>query len=191
MTNALETQGRAMATQEPVNGRVAERYMRSADPRRKSAGLAGFLSLIPGLGQVYVGYYARGFVHAIVVGALLALAAAADDHMDMEAWLPFNIIFLIFFYLYNIIDAVRRATLYNLSLEGLEQITLPDDFQNLGLGGSYVGGGALLVFGIIALSHTAFGFPLDWLDSWWPVAPILFGAWLVYRAYEDSREKPA
>jgi TM2 domain-containing membrane protein YozV len=43
------------------------------DPRRKSPLFATFLSAMPGLGQVYVGYYQRGFINAVVVGTLIAL----------------------------------------------------------------------------------------------------------------------
>ena len=80
--------------------------------------------------------------------------------------------------------------MYNLTLDGIEQIELPDALTNTTLGGSYVGGVALLLFGTIALSYTAFGFSLDWLNDWWPLAPIGFGAYLVYRAWLDSQKKP-
>ena len=43
------------------------------DPRRKNPALAGILSAMPGLGQIYVGYYPRGFIHIMVVGILIAL----------------------------------------------------------------------------------------------------------------------
>ena len=52
----------------------ASQYLSILDSRRKSPGLACFLSLMPGLGQVYVGYYQRGFVHAAVVAALITSA---------------------------------------------------------------------------------------------------------------------
>ncbi|MEJ2132936.1 MAG: hypothetical protein P8Y95_15245 [Gammaproteobacteria bacterium] len=140
------------------------------------------LSLIPGLGQVYVGYYQRGFIHVLVAGSVLSLLAGSNS----ASWFPLALIFLIFFQLYNIIDAVRRATLYNLSLDGIEQIELPDDFSNVGIRGSFLGGTALVAFGLIALLHTAFGMTLAWLEQWWPLVPLLFGAHLIYRAYRDS-----
>jgi TM2 domain-containing membrane protein YozV len=168
---------------------AGQRYVRSTDPRRKSAGLAGFLSLMPGLGQVYVGYYQRGFVHVLVAGSVFSMLVASDDTPGWESYFPLGLIFLIFFEIYNIIDAVRRATLYNLSLDGVEQIELPDDFSNVGVGGSYLGGAALVIFGLVALSHTAFGLPLEWLEAWWPLVPLLFGGHLIYRAYQDSQRK--
>ena len=54
-------------------------------------------------------------------------------------------VFLIFFEFYNIIDAGRRAILYNLSLDGIENIALPDELTNdpLPVKGSYLLGGVL------------------------------------------------
>ena len=45
------------------------------DPRRKSPWLAAILSAMPGLGQIYVGYYQQGFINALVVGGLIAIIA--------------------------------------------------------------------------------------------------------------------
>ena len=107
---------------------------------------------------------------------------------------PLGVIFLIFFEFYNMIDAWRRATLYNLSLDGIEQITLPDEINDSGLdgiSGSYLGGGALLLFGTISLSNTLLGVSLEWLESWWPVLPLCLGGYLVYKAYQDSQTETA
>ena len=159
---------------------------RSSDPRRKSPFFAGFLSLLPGLGQIYVGYYQRGFLHVIVAGSVLSLLVASGTSGN-TSFIPLGVVFLIFFEFYNVIDASRRAVMYNLSLDGIEQAVLPDDLSEMTLGGSYLGGGTLLVFGLIALSTSMFGLSLDWLEQWWPFAPIGFGAYLVYRAYLDSQ----
>ncbi len=161
---------------------------RSSDPRRKSPFFAGFLSLMPGLGQIYVGYYQRGFLHVLVAGSVLSLLIAGGNSGN-EAFLPLGIVFLIFFELYNVIDATRRAVMYNLSLDGIDQAVLPDDLSEMSLGGSFLGGGVLVIFGLIALSNSLFGLSLEWLEKWWPFAPIGFGAYLVYRAYLDSNSE--
>lgn len=157
----------------------------SRDPRRKNPFYAGLLSFLPGLGQVYVGYYRLGFINIIVAASVFSVLVSAGGG---QPFIPGGIFFLVFFVLYNVIDAVRRATMLNLTLDGIEQIELPDALTNGRLGGSYLGGGALLVFGLIALSNTAFGFSLDWLNDWWPLAPVGFGAFLVYKAWLDSQK---
>ena len=88
-------------------------YVSILDSRRKSPALACFLSLMPGLGQVYVGYYQRGFVHAAVVATLITVLSS-----EIRELTPMVALFLTFFWLYNIIDAGRRAALYNEVLAG-------------------------------------------------------------------------
>lgn len=159
----------------------------ATDPRRKSPLMASFLSLMPGLGQVYVGYYRRGFTNILVAGSVFTFAISTGGGNPLT---PLCIIFLMFFELYNIIDASRRATLYNLTLDGVEEIVLPDDLSEglfNGIQGSFLGGTALIVFGLIALSNTALGLSLEWLEDWWPMAPLALGIYLVYKAYDDSQ----
>ncbi|MEO8197475.1 MAG: hypothetical protein ABI689_12240 [Thermoanaerobaculia bacterium] len=158
------------------------------DSRRKSPGLACFLSMMPGLGQVYVGYYQRGFVHAAVVATLITILASGLRELT-----PLAAIFLMFFWLYNIIDAGRRAALYNEVLAGRTGVELPADLMVPGLGGSMVGGVVVALVGALLLSHTAFGYSLAWLREWWPMALILFGGYLFIKARMDrpeSRETP-
>jgi hypothetical protein len=147
------------------------------DPRRKSSFLAMVLSAMPGLGQVYVGYYQRGFINAIVVSTLIAMLAAEPGPLT-----PLAALFLAFFWLYNIVDAGRRAMLYNQALAGQTGIELPEDFKTPMLQGSIPGGLAIAVVGGVLLSHTRFGLPLDWLNEWWPVALVAFGVYLVGRS---------
>ncbi len=66
-----------------------------------------------------------------------------------------------------------------------------DEMGGPPLGGSYVGGVALLIGGAVALSNTLFNLPRDWLEDWWPMAPIALGAYLVYRARMDETSNPS
>ena len=155
------------------------------DPRYKSPTKAALLSMMPGLGQVYVGYYQRGFIHILVIGSLIALMESVVS-IALE---PMIGMFMTFFWLYNMIDAARRATLYNEALAGRPGIELPEDFKFKGMKGSILGGSILIVVGFILLLNTRFGISLDWLEEWWPVAPILIGAYFVYRAIQDRKKK--
>jgi len=149
----------------------------TGDPLRKSPFFAAVLSLMPGLGQIYVGYYQRGFLNAIVVSTLIALL---DNNLGPLE--PLAAVFLAFFWLYNIVDAGRRALLYNEALAGRTGIDLPQDFKTPSLQGSIPGGLAIIAVGGVFLSHTVFGVPLDWVRDWWPVGLILFGVYLVVRS---------
>lgn len=162
------------------------------DPRRKTPLLASLLSVMPGLGQVYTGYYVRGFVHALVV-AFCIMALANISYGNETVIGPLFGIFLAFFWLYNIIDAGRRAALYNMYLDGMEEIEPPEDFafKMPSLGGSVFGGVVMILFGAIALSYTLFGISLAWLEDWWPVAPIALGLYLVIRSIYDRAQAGA
>jgi hypothetical protein len=151
------------------------------DPAAKSPALACVLSAMPGLGQVYVGYYQRGFIHALTAAGIIALLNVGPPR-GLE---PLFGMFLAFFWLYNIIDAGRRAALYNQVLAGREGIELPSDFKTPSFGGSIVGGSLLIAVGVVLLLHTRWGISLDWVEDWWPVAPILLGVWLVVRAVQE------
>jgi len=157
-----------------------------SDPRQKSPFLAGLLSLVPGLGQVYLGYYQRGFVHALVVAALMSLLAAED----LGGLTPLAVVFMVFFWLYNVIDAARRAALYNQALVGMAEIELPEDFRMPSFRGTVLGGVLIAAAGVVLLLHTRFGYSLDWIEDWWPAALIAFGAYLVFKAWQERARAP-
>lgn len=152
------------------------------DPRRKHTLLACVLSAMPGLGQIYVGYYPQGFINAIVVASLMALAIADPFGAGPR---PLLIMFLVFYWLYNVIDAGRRASLYNQALDGGKEIELPAGFEGPGVRGSTLGGALLLAGGLIMITNTLFDMSLAWLEDWWPVAPIALGAYLLYHGFRD------
>ena len=152
--------------------------------QHKSPALACLLSVMPGIGQIYVGYYKLGFIHNVVFGTTIALLASGA----FWTLTPGLGIFLSFFFIYNIVDAGRRATLYNLAVDGVEGIDLPSMNVSLpSFGGSLAGGAALMAVGAILLSNTLFGVSLDWIESWWPVAPIVVGVWLFVKAIQERR----
>jgi len=143
------------------------------DPRRKSMLLASVLSAVPGLGQIYVGYYQQGFTNILVICGLFALGLLGGLGGRLE---PVAAIFGVFYWLYNVVDAGRRANLYNQALAGLRPMDLPEDAAAPGWRGSFAGGVALIVAGLVLFAHTKFGVPLDWLAAWWPLGLVAVGA---------------
>ena len=157
------------------------------DPMRRSPFIAAALSLMPGLGQVYTGYTRLGFVHAIVAAVVLAfLAEGARGAMQ-----PLGTVFLIFFWLYGVVDAARRAMLVNQALLGRLRMDLPETLGEPGFRGSLAGGIALVALGALLLSNTLFGVSLRWVEDWWPVVLIGFGAFLAWRALQDRQGRRA
>jgi len=185
MTRETEQTEQTAALPDPVPYSRAERRDRFVDdPRKKSVMLAMILSLMPGLGQVYVGYYDLAFRNILVVCGLIAVVATMGDDLG-----PVVALFLAFFWLHNIVDAGRRASFYNQALAGIRPMELPEDIkapqQALG---SFAGGVLLVVVGVMLFLNTMFRVPLDWLAQWWPLALVAAGAWLIYA---DRRAKAA
>jgi TM2 domain-containing membrane protein YozV len=156
---------------------TAWRPQDTRDPRRKSATLAVLLSLMPGLGQVYVGYYRRGFLHILVIASLITMLA--NDFGPLNPLLGLG---LAFFWLYNMVDAGRRAAYTNMLLQAQQGGLLPEEIDLSGMtGGSRAGGIVLILLGFLFLMNTRFDWDFRWLEEWWPLGFILLGAWLVYK----------
>jgi len=155
------------------------------DSRLKSPGLAAAFSILPGLGQVYVGYYPKGFIHCLVAAGTITMLVAIHG----DTYIPLISLFLAFFWMYNIIDAARLAALYNRALSGGREPDLPEGFELPGMGGSILGGAVLVAASFVVLLHTRFGFSLSWVGDWWPVFPMLFGVWLLVKAVKDRASR--
>ena len=154
-------------------------YM-ARDSRHKSVGLAHLLSCMPGLGQLYVGYFQRGFAFALVFATFVTLLNMHTDPLK-----PFLGITMAFFILYNIIDAGRRARFYNMALDGERPIDLPEDFKMPGGRGSIVWGLLLTALGILLILNrydVDLEWLADWLADWWPLVLVVLGLNLIYKA---------
>jgi hypothetical protein len=182
---------------DPERGPVQPPSLQAEIPRKdfpiqngrfKSPVLATLLSLMPGLGQIYVGYYRQGFINVFVVASLICLLGAYAVNGNLK---PFFGFFLAFYWLFNLVDAYRKCTFYNHKVAGLGEFELPEEEQLPGARGSLVGGVLLVIIGGIALAYTRFGIALDWLEDWWPLGLILMGGYLIYHplAYRKKQQK--
>lgn len=136
--------------------------------------LAGFFPI--GVGAVYAGQYAKGLAHLVVM-VLLILGLGSD--------LPWYVITMLgiatgFFYVYQIIDAVRTAKALQMGEPSPDPFGLAAAF---GAGEKFEGtkvpaGAAILIgLGVLFLLHTAGLFEFG-LDRFWPLILIFLGVWL-------------
>ena len=152
---------------------------RSGGPNPALAGiLAGFFPY--GVGAVYTGQYAKGLAHLLVFVGILWGLISGGGHMA-----PFLGISMGFFYVYQIIDAVRSAA----AIQSGQ--TPPDPF---GLARTFSTGeradksnvpmGAIILvgLGVLFLLHTMdiifFSF-----DRFWPLILIGIGIWLFIKRW--------
>lgn len=152
-------------------------------------GLAGILGAIPfGVGAIYNGQYTKGLVHlAIFVFLVVALSSG-----NLPGYLyPVLGIFMGFFVVYQIIDAVRTAKAIQLHEPPPDPFGLTAMFSPGGRPESapveYSKGGAVPM-GAVVLIGLGILFLLHNLDIWflradilWPVVLIGIGIWLLIR----------
>ena len=140
----------------------------------KSPGLAAFLSLFPGLGQVYNGRIARALVFFFAWVGSIYLTASSHEF-------PFAFV-IPFVYLFNIVDAWKGATAANARFMGGR--SEPDEQQEVE---SPAWGGSLVLFGVLILLNNLGWLDLDRLARWWPLLLIAIGAYFVYASLEARK----
>jgi hypothetical protein len=167
----------------PVGAPVAAARAGSGpNPNPTVAGiLAGFFPF--GVGAVYCSQYAKGLAHLLVF-ALLIFGA---DHAGSYDWV-FGI-GIAFFYVYQIIDAVRTARALQEGQPAPDPLGLGQTFsmgEKFDSGKVPVGAVILIGLGVLFLLHTM-GIMEYGFDRFWPLLLIFFGGWLFYRNWDRAR----
>ncbi len=146
--------------------------------------LAFILGLIPGVGAVYNGQYAKGVVHALLWGGLLG-AAITSGQADQPGGVAVFVVLLALATLYMPIEAVQTAR----ALRRGEEL---DDMSGLLGTSSPVGGVLLIALGVIFLLHSLGYWRLADVVRFWPLALIALGIHILYRRVkEQSAARPA
>ncbi len=124
---------------------------------KRSPAAAFWLSLLPGLGHLYLGLMTKGFVFALLAVGLIDVVDRGAD--------AFGIMVPIF-WLFVMLDAHRSAQAINRGDETGEAILKS---------GSKWWGGTLIALGVMFLLYNFDLFEFDWLWQFWPVALIVVG----------------
>jgi hypothetical protein len=143
--------------------------------------LAGFFPF--GVGAVYCSQYAKGLAHLLIF-ALLIFGA---DHA--HSWDALFGLGLAFFYVYQIIDAVRTAHALQAGQPAPDPMGLGQAFsmgEKFDSGKVPVGAVVLIGLGVLFLLHTM-GIMEYGFERFWPLILVFLGAWMFYRNYERSR----
>ena len=146
-----------------------------------SPALAALLGLVPGVGAVYNGQYAKGVVHAVLWGGLISVASSGGKPP------PVFVILVILLTFYMPIEAFRTAR----ALRRGEEI---DEFSGLmSVGGgsrSPLGGIVLIVVGVLFLLNSLGFWQLRELSRYWPVILIATGVYMLYRRISENPGTP-
>jgi TM2 domain-containing membrane protein YozV len=136
--------------------------------------LAALLGLIPGVGAMYNGQFAKGIVHVVIFAVLVGLT---DSGQNEELWG----LLLSFFIFYQVFDAYRTAKARLLGQPA------PDDPLGLSRGlwgsgdaaGSFsnvpTGAVVLIGLGVLFLLSNAGVFHWHWIGKLWPLILIAVG----------------
>lgn len=145
-------------------------------PSASNPALAGILSIIPGIGAVYCGQYAKGLAHMVIMGLLIAgqtVVHGAFAHIILGLGIGF-------FYIYQIFDAVHTANALQKGLPAPDPLGLGSNFgggfSGVRMEGTKIPTGAivLIILGFLFLLNTTF----DWeVGKLWPLILIGLGIW--------------
>jgi hypothetical protein len=144
--------------------------------------LAGFFPF--GVGAVYCSQYAKGLSHLVIfVLMILGLSANLPDYVDVVLGVS-----LAFFYVYQIIDAVRTAHALQAGQPAPDPLGLAQSFsmgEKFDTGKVPIGAIVLIGVGVLFLLHTmGMNFALE---RFWPLLLILVGGWMFYRQRERAQ----
>jgi TM2 domain-containing membrane protein YozV len=152
--------------------------------------LALLLGLIPGVGAIYNGQYAKGLVHTVVFGLLVS--TLINSHNDgMIALLGIMIAAWVFYMAFEAYHTARKRR-YGVTVEEFS-----GQFDLRAGGGRFPAGAVVLIgLGFILLLNTTDIISIDEFGKYWPVGLIVVGVWLLYNRLNpehrpDHRNKDA
>ena len=145
--------------------------------------LALLLGLAPGLGAIYNGQYAKGFVHAVVFGLLVN--TIINVHSG-EALVGIMIAAWVFYMAFEAYHTARKRR-YGVAVE---EFSSQFDFR---VGGGKIPTGAILLIGLgfILLLDTTDIIPLDSFERYWPLGLIILGVYLLYNRLHQNHNRDA
>lgn len=145
-----------------------------------SPGLAFILGMIPGVGAIYNGQYAKGLVHVIIIG----LTISVMSNGAARGFEPLMGLLLAGFWFYMAFEAYHTA-------RRRQQGLVVDEFSSL----FPMRGGAtkfpvapilLIVLGVVFLLNNLDFFQVERIIRYWPVLLIFLGVYMLYARMSGS-----
>jgi len=144
----------------------------------KNPAAAGFLSVIPGLGHVYLGLYQRAVIFFAVWVAVISIAPHGPGAAGLM--IPF-------WWFFVLIDAVRQAKAINAT--GAPESNLLPNEKPMNFSASLTFGVFLVLIGGFFLLERFVSINLSFLWDFWPVLLIAFGAWQIFAFWKARQPK--
>ena len=146
-----------------------------------SPGLALVLGMIPGVGAIYNGQYAKGLIHAVIFGLLITIVSSGNG-----AAAPLVGILIGVWWFYMVLEAYHTARKRKMGMA-------VDEFSSLvnlhaHRIGFPIGAVVLIGAGMLLLLDSTGIIPLERLIRYWPVALILLGVYMLYARMDRRSE---
>lgn len=157
-------------------------YDWTGPPGAPNPGLALFLGLIPGVGAIYNGQYAKAFAHVVVLGVLMGLAGHVAGVGE-----PIFVLLTICFWAYMAGEA------YHTAKRRLAGQPVDEWSGLLGSGSRFQGsaGAVILIgLGVVFLLDTLNIVHLNDIVRYWPVILIVVGILMLYQKLGPGPEEP-
>jgi len=148
-----------------------------------SPGLAFFLGMIPGVGAIYNGQYAKGLVHGIIWGILMSIAnSSATNGVE-----PLFVVLVMSWWAYMAFEAYHTAR----KRRAGEPVDEYSSILNVTGGRNHipVAGIVLIGLGGLLLLHTLNLLDFEKVERFWPVLLIAAGVYLLAGRFLGSEQK--
>jgi len=148
-----------------------------------SPNLALILGMIPGVGAIYNGQYAKGLVHAVIFGILCSVMDSRAIHglepvfgMIAFAWWAYMV--------FEAYHTARKRRAGEPVDEYSSIIDLRGSREQVPLAAL-----AMIILGVLLLLRTLDLFDFEVVARYWPVLLIALGAYLLYNRFSSSSER--
>lgn len=138
-----------------------------------SPGLAFLLGLIPGVGAIYNGQYAKGIIHALVFGLLISINQSGLGELE-----PLGALATVAWYIYMPFEAYHTARKRLLGIQVEEFSSLVE--LRPAPGAFPVGPVLVITVGVLFLLNNLGLLRIAQLFKFWPVVLIGLGVYMLY-----------
>ncbi|GIU74321.1 MAG: hypothetical protein KatS3mg004_1408 [Bryobacteraceae bacterium] len=146
-----------------------------------SPGLAFFLGMIPGVGAIYNGQYAKGIIHVVILGLLLSISSSGS----IDGLEPLFGLLTAVFWFYMAFEAYHTAKRRMLG-EPVDEFSSLVDLRSGAR--SPLTPILLIVLGAIFLLNNLGLLPMREVLRWWPVLLIAVGVWMLVEQFGGRRK---
>jgi Domain of unknown function (DUF5668)/B-box zinc finger len=145
--------------------------------------LALILGMIPGVGAIYNGQYAKGLIHAVIFGIICSITNSRAIH-GME---PVFGMMCFAWWAYMVFEAYHTARKRRAG-EHVDEYSSLIDMRGIG-GHVPLAAVAMIILGVLLLLRTLDVFDFEAVARYWPVLLIALGVYLLYSRFSGGHER--